>query len=223
MSKLIPLAYNSDEYGLVENLFRKGWKHREKSKPPVQAVFKIMCTEESLVRYQVYRASRGNEHFLFHGTRRACLLGEDGRHGQPCSSANCSICSIIQYSFDISRSGSTHHFQRFGAGIYTSACSSKADDYSSNADQPAGLRVLLVSRVVVGNALKRRKNATSLTGVPVPYHSLIGETGDDLNYEETVVYDNDAIRPAYLIVYGNAPGASKSRSWISRLLKTPLA
>jgi len=42
-------------------------------------------------------------------------------------------------------------------------------------------------------------------------------------FEETVVYDNDAIRPAYLIVYGKASkGNSKSRSWISRLLKTPL-
>ena len=29
----------------------------------------------------------------------------------------------------------------------------------------------------------------------------------DLNYEETVVYDNDAIRPAFLIVYGeDTPG-----------------
>ena len=29
----------------------------------------------------------------------------------------------------------------------------------------------------------------------------------DLKYEETVVYDNDAIRPAFLIVYGeDTPG-----------------
>ena len=26
--------------------------------------------------------------------------------------------------------------------------------------------------------------------------------GVDLNYGETVVYDNDAIRPAFLVVYG---------------------
>lgn len=32
---------------------------------------------------------------------------------------------------------------------------------------------------------------------------MIGEPGVDLNYEETVVYNNDAIRPAFLIVYGN--------------------
>ena len=31
---------------------------------------------------------------------------------------------------------------------------------------------------------------------------VVGEPGADLNYEETVIYDNDAIRPAFLIVYG---------------------
>jgi hypothetical protein len=31
---------------------------------------------------------------------------------------------------------------------------------------------------------------------------LIGEPGVRLNYEETVVFSNDAIRPAYLVVYG---------------------
>jgi hypothetical protein len=30
----------------------------------------------------------------------------------------------------------------------------------------------------------------------------VGLPGVDLNYEETVVYRNDAIRPAYLVVYG---------------------
>jgi hypothetical protein len=34
---------------------------------------------------------------------------------------------------------------------------------------------------------------------------VLGVPGEDLNYEETVVYNNDAIRPAYLIVYGDAP------------------
>lgn len=33
----------------------------------------------------------------------------------------------------------------------------------------------------------------------------MGVPGFDLNYEETVVYNNDAIRPAFLIVYGEAP------------------
>ena len=103
---------------------------------------------------------RGNEKFLFHGTRRACLVGEDGRNASLCSSADCNLCSIIKDSFDITRSGmglvltssslttnANHRIHaslpkvvfyidamslaktsilRFGAGIYTSACSSSA-------------------------------------------------------------------------------------------------
>jgi hypothetical protein len=53
---------------------------------------------------------------------------------------------------------------------------------------------------------------------------LVGEPGGDLNYEETVVYDNDAIRPAFLIVYGDRPEfKSKLHSLIATLFKTPLA
>ena len=54
---------------------------------------------------------------------------------------------------------------------------------------------------------------------------VIGEPGMDLNYEETVVYDNDAIRPAFLIVYGDTPQKlrSKLQSLALTLFKTPLA
>ena len=57
------------------------------------------------------------------------------------------------------------------------------------------------------------------------FSKVIGEPGMDLNYEETVVYDNDAIRPAFLIVYGDAPEKIKSKlqSLALTLFKTPLA
>jgi hypothetical protein len=48
---------------------------------------------------------------------------------------------------------------------------------------------------------------------------VFGEPGADLNYEETVVYSNEAIRPAYLMVYGQPP----RKSLFTRLFKTPLA
>jgi len=120
-------------------------------------------------------------------------------------------------------------------------CVTEADDYSSNGSADAGFRVLLVGRVVVGKALKRRTNATDLTELPCGYHSvraaiyrnngvnlqkwqLIGEPGEDLKFQEHVVYDNDAIRPAYLVVYGQAPGDdSKFKAIISTLFNTPIA
>jgi hypothetical protein len=48
-----------------------------------------------------------------------------------------------------------------------------------------------------------------------------------LNYEETVVYQNDAIRPAYVVVYGKDsktdPKALKFKDLVKALFKTPLA
>lgn len=34
---------------------------------------------------------------------------------------------------------------------------------------------------------------------------VMGIAGADLNYDETVVYNNEAIRPVYLITYGERP------------------
>ena len=54
----------------------------------------------------------------------------------------------------------------------------------------------------------------------------MGVPGEDLNYEETVVYNNDAIRPAFLIVYGDAPPVPPkpmgARNAVKRLFTTPL-
>jgi len=38
----------------------------------------------------------------------------------------------------------------------------------------------------------------------------MGVPGGDLNYDETVVYKNEAIRPVYLVTYGR-PTSSKLR------------
>ena len=50
----------------------------------------------------------------------------------------------------------------------------EADDYTKNLRQDGAARpkVLLLSRVVVGKALKKKKNQSDLTGVEHPYHSV---------------------------------------------------
>jgi len=233
--RLMPLEATSTGYSRVEKLFNKGWKHREKAKPRLHAVFKVISPEGTLKPYNDYRSkvqaspsvkTLGNtdvESLLFHGTKRACLLGENINNLRLCALKKCSVCSIIRSSFDIEKCGSKHKFTRFGKGIYMTSCSSKADDYSSNGSADASFRVLLVGRMVVGKALKRRTNATDLTELPCGYHSLIGEPGEDLKFQEHVVYDNDAIRPAYLVVYGYASeDDSKFKAMISTLFNTPI-
>jgi hypothetical protein len=52
---------------IVEDLFRKGWKHLQKPKPPVQAVFRVNHTRESLGPYEMflYVGGSGNEFVSF--------------------------------------------------------------------------------------------------------------------------------------------------------------
>jgi hypothetical protein len=50
--------------------------------------------------------------------------------------------------------------------------STEADDYMLNGDESSKYRVLLVSRVVVGNPHKRRQNATNMIEPPCGHHSV---------------------------------------------------
>ncbi|KAF9533959.1 hypothetical protein CPB83DRAFT_844835 [Crepidotus variabilis] len=235
--RLKALSSRSSEFVEVEKLFSKGWQHPDKKKPKVSRIFKILASAQDLNGYHTYRAAvasspsvkdrsknPANEQLLFHGTNRYCSLGEDAGKSRLCHLSRCYLCRIIRSSFDISKCGSKHKFRRFGHGVYTTACSSKADDYSKNGEENSQFRAVLVSRVVVGNPHKRRFNATELTEPPCGHHSVLGEPGGDLNYEETVVYDNDAIRPAYLVIYGDAPAFKGNfKSLVVNLFKTPLA
>lgn len=240
-NRLLPLGRSDPGYVEVEKYFREGWRHPNKKRPRIHTIFRIALPERMLKPFHKYRetvaaeldaesddsdSELANEQLLFHGTTRCCLLGDDTRSTRICTLRQCSLCCVIRYSFDVKRCGSKHRFKRFGKGIYTTSCSSKADDYTANQDDISNLRALLLSRVVVGNPYRRQQNATGLTEPPPGYHSVVGEPGIDLNYEETVVFHNDAIRPAYLIVYGDPPSAPNGkilRKVIKTLFNTPLA
>ena len=66
----------------------------------------------------------GNEQLLWHGTVRACHLGEPGEQSF-CTDQECSLCSIARGSFDLEYAN-TSVWQRYGPGIYTSTKSSKS-------------------------------------------------------------------------------------------------
>jgi len=181
-------------------------------------VLKILRSEKSYEPFQDYQkriqihailSPEGRdpaiECLLFHGTERACLLGEDESQTNLCQMGQCKLCNIIRNSFDVKLCGSHHKFSRFGKAIYTTACSSKADDYSSNSNPQAKRRVLLLNRVITGKEFNTKLNSNHLMQPPAGYHSVVGKPGVHLNYEETVVYNNDAIRPAYLVVYEPKP------------------
>lgn len=91
--------------------------------------------------FEAHGMAEGNENRRWHGTVRACRLGEKG-HSQLCSEHNCSLCRIIEGSFslDVARKANNwqrcaaahpffescpHRRSRFGLGHYFTATSSK--------------------------------------------------------------------------------------------------
>ncbi|KAF9479970.1 ADP-ribosylation, partial [Pholiota conissans] len=196
----------------VSDQFKASWRHVGTVCPPVRRVYKILVPPASLAAYNAYKddvetrgqfassgRSEGNENRRWHGTRRVCNLGDKG-HTQFCAATNCSLCCIIRTSYDISLWGKKTGWGRFGKGIYTSSTSSKSNDYSQN-DCKSNLKAILLNKVVVGKGCKLLQDNTSLTAPPAGFDSVLAERGGSLNYDELVVYSNDAIRPSFLVMY----------------------
>ncbi|KAG8894415.1 hypothetical protein FRB99_001285 [Tulasnella sp. 403] len=76
----------------------------------------------------------------------------------------------------------------------------RADDYQGNI-YPQPYRAVILAVVVVGLGEKLYRDSPERKAPSEGYHSVLGEVGKDLNYDEVVVYRNDAIRPAWLVIY----------------------
>ncbi|KAJ6616357.1 hypothetical protein B0H10DRAFT_1799681, partial [Mycena sp. CBHHK59/15] len=147
----------------------------------------------------------GNEQKLWHATQRQCKLGDDGRGLQLCTDSKCSLCQIIRTSYQKKFSLDSGMWWnddplRFGTGIYSSTTSSKAAGYSENS-QASKYKAILLNNVVVGRTYETNQAMKGSTAPPRGYDSVCGLPGSTLKYDETCVYDDDAIRPTYLILY----------------------
>ncbi|EGN91901.1 hypothetical protein SERLA73DRAFT_173256 [Serpula lacrymans var. lacrymans S7.3] len=211
---LLEVPRNHVTFTSVQNQLTQSWRHPDPDKPcpNLQAVYKIVEPKAFVADYDKYRAeveakgnfvsqgrTAGNECRRWHGTRRGCNLGDFGQT-QLCSTGNCPLCSIIRTSFDLKYSGNNFGWERFGMGIYTSSTASKSNDYVKTTSQSLWKALLLV-KVVVGKAIKMKSDSRQLTSPPSGYDAVIGEPGGALNYDELVVYRNDAIRPSFLVMY----------------------
>ncbi|KAG8997536.1 hypothetical protein FRB90_012489, partial [Tulasnella sp. 427] len=197
------------EYEKISGLFRDGWQHSGKVRPKVLRIFAVSLPDHLSESYESYKASLGrrhgwdgiNERYLFHGTHRYCSVGERDNDTELCEHSICSFCSILRTSFSISKAGSAGRlFQRFGTGIYTSSVSSKADDYS-NEHVYRETKAVIVARVALGKSSALHRDMVHLTAAPYGYGSALGEVGISLNHDEQVLYKDEAIRPAYVVVY----------------------
>jgi len=210
---ILEVPAGHETFESVANQFKASWKHTGKTLPTVKKVYKVLVTQASMDKYEAYRTSveaqgqfvainktAGNENRRWHGTRRECLVGDAGQTSL-CATTSCSLCNILRTSYDLSLFGKKTGWGRFGSGIYTSATSSKSDDYITTRAS-SQWKAMLLNKVVVGNGYKLTQDNSSLTAPPQGYHSVLGETGGSLNHDELIVYTNDAIRASFLVMYG---------------------
>jgi len=209
-TQLITIAKNDPKFADVAHQFDISWRHPSKLKPTIVNIYQVVFTKTLADRYKSYRdaverrgnfqsqgMSSGNQCRRWHGTARACTLGDDPKNVKLCGQATCALCSILRTSYKLSFVGTSN---MFGRGIYASSTSSKSDDYSTNKVSSPN-KVIILNKVVVGKGYKLLRGSTGLTGPPAGYDSVLGETGKSLNYDEVIVYSEDAIRPAYVVVY----------------------
>jgi len=219
---IIPIPSSDPKFKDIENQFSSKWLHSA-NKPQIEVLMSINYPQKhsTLCKYEAYcdqiikqggyivygHGAKGNVQRRFHGTNITCNLGIAG-NSLHCTSSNCSICGIVTKGFLLSKlgTGSSQHvpgFSRFGSGIYFSATSSKSHDYSHKSETALGKskRCMLLCNVVVGRGYKLQKSDKTIYAPPNGYHSVLGETGVDLNYDEVVIYNEDAAIPTHFIIY----------------------
>ncbi|EKM52581.1 uncharacterized protein PHACADRAFT_211824 [Phanerochaete carnosa HHB-10118-sp] len=226
---ILEVPPSHEAFESVANQFTTKWLHTL-TPPKVYKVYKIYSSKDHMDEFGRYKLGverrtgleGGNSNRRFHGTVRACHIGD--HYTGFCSDEDCSLCRILESSFEVARFGQRTNFGRFGAGIYTSATSSKANDYVGELAM-SNYQAMLLTEVIMGKAIKLTVGNQNLTAPPQGYDSVIGEPGGDLNYDECIVYkvwhsiasrrvklftstalQNEAIRPLYLIIFSKPSG-----------------
>ncbi|EGN91895.1 hypothetical protein SERLA73DRAFT_118039 [Serpula lacrymans var. lacrymans S7.3] len=212
---LIEVYPGHEIFDSVAHQFNTKWLHPPspgKKNGTARKVYKIVEKPSFREEYDQYRAfleqrdhfkgrkgmTAGNERRRWHGTTRNCNIGDQDQL-KLCNLAVCPVCNIIRTSFDLKY---FTKWGRFGRGIYTSATSSKSNDYINNGVTHP-YKAIFLAHVSVGRASIQYNDNANLTQPPNGYDSVIGEPkqGGSLNYDELIVYRNDAIRPSYLVMY----------------------
>jgi len=187
---LLPVPRGHVTFRDVECKFQQSWKDSTLVCPPVQRIYKVVENLTSLEPYYRYLKTYGNECFRYHGTGRSCQLG-DNDHTRLCTSSFCNACSIIRTSFKVNLANPGG---AFGQGVYTSSASNKSASYSNSG-------VIFLAKVVLGN-VHRVTAFAEVKSCPLGSQSVVFDRRNG-KLNETVVYTNDAIRPVFLIIFGN--------------------
>ncbi|TRM64459.1 hypothetical protein BD626DRAFT_401115 [Schizophyllum amplum] len=142
----------------------------------------------------------GNETRRWYGTYRECLIGESEQQ-YPCASVTCRLCSIIRTDFDLSAQGKKLPIGAFGRAIYTSSSTNTADEFSANRVLNSTTKAMILADIVVGKPKIVHVDRPLMREAPRGYDSVMAKKGFFLAHDDIMIYSNDAIRPAYLVMY----------------------
>ena len=186
----------TQETATVTGKFQSAWASRKGPCPTIDFVY-IITNTKLKQRWTTYQQSLTTktveEHY--HGTKLTCNITAVQ---DLCNDQDCGICGIARMGLDRRCVQKNINFQRFGHGFYLAPNSSKCHDYTEGY---LGYRAMLLCDVCPGNKYPLTRNNETLKGPPQGYGCVYGNTGVNLNYEEIVLYNPDAILPRYVIIY----------------------
>jgi len=201
---LIHVQPSEAEYKLIARKFNEGWQHPNRTLPTIKRIFYVAYSSTGLVhlgKFSDYSNKVGNTQMLFHGTKRACRIGESPTEVTSCTRDDCNLCKILRGSYNMERAKGA---RMFGPGIYSTLASSKADDYVSNAENNLRTRVMIVNHVALGRTKTMYEASHDMQHAPHLFNSVTAATypeGGKVNYHEAVVYREDAICANAIIIY----------------------
>ena len=184
----------------VSQKFQCKWSSEKGLCPKIRKIFSVI-NRGLRQRWESYKRTLNHqkveEHY--HGTKLACNINSN--QGL-CTSHKCGICGISRIGFDEQRFGTNIKFRRFGNGFYLAPNSSKCHDYTAG-DITSGCRAMLLCDVCPGRKYCLKKTSVNMDGPPKDqgYGCIYGQAGEDLNFDEIVLRDSEAILPRYIIVY----------------------
>ena len=195
---MMEIDCHTPDFRQVSRTFTRQWvKPSLKPAPTDLKIFKV-CNQTLETQFQTYAQSLGHRSIEqhFHGTVLRCDLANTK---SACTQPGCGICGISRRGFDPGKIGSNiSRFKRFGKGMYLAPNSSKCHDYTQGCN---GYRALILCDVAPGRKYIVKRDQTSFTAPPQGFDSVYGQHGGNLNYDEIVLYNKDAILPKYVIMY----------------------
>ena len=207
---LVNLDRASTPFEKQKKEFSKTWCSKKGQLPKISHILEIVNPklEHRLDKYvsNLSWPYNGVEQY-YHGTQIKCEMLE---YYEACSLSSCGVCGISREGFDPGRI-SNRSWQRFGKGFYFAFNSSKSYDYprathDSSSAGSSKYRCMLVCDIAPGCKHKLYRNDPSIERPPPGYNSVYGKStwmwiwkSPDLNYDELVVFDAEAIRPHYIL------------------------